>query len=131
MDLLCSARVDIKLVDRVCDATYRNEYLSWMENKCANGRVLVAAVANEIIAFLMFDSIQVIEYVVVDKLQRRKRIGEALVRRLLGIADHAHLKAEARNPASQRMLEKCGFMDEAEYDHTGQFPVLVLRRGDK
>jgi GNAT superfamily N-acetyltransferase len=127
-DLLCSAHAEIKLADRVCDAAHREWYLSWMGEKCVNGRVLVAAVANEIVGFLMFDGMHVIEYVVVDELHRRKGIGGALVRRFVGlIDDHAHLRAEARNPASRHMLEKCGFIHKGEYDHTGEFPVLVRR----
>ncbi len=72
LDLLCSARVEIKLAARVCDEVHRDEYLSWMKKKCADGRILVATAASEIEGFLMFDGIQVIEYIVVGEIHRHK-----------------------------------------------------------
>jgi GNAT superfamily N-acetyltransferase len=129
LDLLCSARVEINLAPRVCDEAHRDEYTSWMEKKCVHEWVLAASVASDIVGFLMFDGIQVIEYVVVDKLYRRKGIGEGLVRQFLAEFNHSYLKAEARNPDSRRLLERSGFTHEGEYDHSAKFPVLVLRRG--
>lgn len=130
LDLLCSARVEIELASRVCDEAHRDEYVAWAAKKCVRGSVLVASIAGKIVGFLMFDGIQVIEYVVIDKRLRRRGIGGELIRKFLTEFGHAYLKAEARNQDSRRLLERYGFVHEGEYDHSAEFPVLFLRRED-
>jgi GNAT superfamily N-acetyltransferase len=124
LDLLCTARQEIGLADHVCDEAYRAQYLDWMRGQCEKNRILIATSAfKEIIGVLVFDGIQVFSYVVVSARHRGKGIGPYLVSSFIASDNYPELRAEARNAWSRRMLEKCSFVHEDDYN--GDFPVLV------
>lgn len=62
-------------------------------------------------------------YVVVAESQKRKGAGagSALIRHAMKLEGASSLEAEARNDASKRMLEKCGF-------HNNGYPILTWTR---
>jgi hypothetical protein len=127
VDLWCSARDEIGLAPHVCNEPNRIQNLKWMEKHCLHKCVLIAKIDDALIGFLMFDGTKTISYVVVSLLQRGKGVGPLLVREFLRSDNYQELKAEARNERSRRMLERCGFIHEGDYDLTKKYPILVWR----
>jgi len=129
-DLLCAARCEIGLAERVCDPAYRAKYVNEFQRYCDEKYLWVVGPAAGIKAMLVlkpcpWDTWEVF-YVVVSKQERRCGVGSALVRHVQTLEGMVELRAEARNEGSRRMLEGCGFVTTGEVK--GGFPILEWRR---
>ena len=131
MDLLCSARDDIKLADRVCDPANWSAYLDYWRGACAAGRVRTVTNGSTLLGMVVLHphhgSMMEILYVVVAKVAQGQGIGPLLIRHVQSLDGVAAFRAEARNDRSRRMLERCGFAMTGEAN--GEYPILVWQRG--
>lgn len=120
-DLLCAARNEIKLSDRVYDCENRSAYIDLMQLWCAEGAVWEIREGLSLQAALVLrphsSGGHEILYVVAASDDRRRGMGSMLVRHIQARRFVHKLRGEARNDKSKSMLEKCGFVWNGETDN--------------
>jgi GNAT superfamily N-acetyltransferase len=126
--LFCSGAKEIGLKPHVCSEEGRPELRRLLETKCAERLVWVIN-QDRPIAMLVLDADTVtnLSYVVVDPQCREMGLGPTLVRHIQSLRNFRYLRAEARNPHSKHMLEKCGFERDGEVSIHG-YPYMVWQR---
>jgi ribosomal protein S18 acetylase RimI-like enzyme len=130
--LLCSAREEIGLSTTFCANESCLKRRDWFRQKLKYRLLWLIRDAQSLVGVLVleqdpFERIVGIAYVVVaERMRGRREIGPKLVRKAQALA-YAHLKAEARNANSRRLLESCGFRWEEERSTSGH-PIFNWSR---
>ncbi len=130
--LLCSGKEPIGLSPSFCAIEKEPERLKWFRKTVARRLLWVIRDADVLAGMLVLrhdlDARVVgIDYIVVaENMRGQGKIGPRLVRQAQTLAD-AELRAEARNPTSRRLLEKCGFQLAEELSSSGH-PILTWSR---
>lgn len=112
--LLCSAAKDINLAAHVCCAERRSDLVRTIQEWRTHNLVWVLGPAGAPISMITLEQdllsrITGIAYLVVNETYRGHELGPSLIRHCQRLSGVKSLIAEARNPASERALQKCDF----------------------
>ena len=113
-ELLCSAKEDIALEERVCEPENRSMLQRQFADFARDGCVFVLSHGSELIGMVVLQPGAEqgefsLLYVVIAAAHQQKGLGPKLVRKCQASRRVQWLKAEVRNVRSQKMLSKCHF----------------------